>query len=229
MARVAMLSALALAGALGVVALPAEATTSYRYWSYWHAGADSTQWRYAAEGSGTRIPEEGSVEGWRFGIAADTDTSQPDLDPDFASVCEGVEVVDGQKRVAVVIDFGSSLEAPEGESPGPLQTACVVAAVSATGLQVLQQVTAVRMDAGFVCGIGGYPARECAPLVEMPESSTQALDDPAIEAAAAIVETSPEESRPTVDSGTPLVAAITLSVLALAGFGVWRHRRRVSV
>ena len=234
MARAATLSALALAGALSVAALPAEASTSYRYWSYWHADAGSPQWRYAVEGSGTRIPGDGSVEGWRFGIAADSETSQPGLDPDFAAVCAGVEASDGHKRVAVVIDSGSLVEAPEGEAPGSIRTACVVAAASATGLQVLQQVTTVRMDAGFVCGIDGYPARECAPLVELPDSSAQPSNRPAGATTVAIAETSrgetsQEESGPAIDSGTPLVTAIALSVLALAGFGVWRHRRRVSV
>lgn len=224
---VATLSALAIAGALGVVTLPAEATTSYRYWSYWYAESGSAEWGYATEGSGTRIPDDGSVEGWRFGIAADTERSQPGIDPDFAAACAGVEAVDGQKRVAIVIDPGSPAEAPAGEAPRAIETTCVLAAPSATGLQLLQQVKAVRMDAGFVCGIDGYPARECAPLVEMPDSSAQTLNGPAGETSTATAAS--EEMVPDVNSGTPLVTAISLSVLALVGFGVWRHRRRVSV
>ena len=224
---VATLSALAIAGALGVVTLPAEATTSYRYWSYWHAESGSAEWGYATEGSGTRIPDDGSVEGWRFGIAADTDRSQPGIDPDFATACAGVEAVDGHKRVAIVIDPGSPAEAPEGEAPGAIETTCILAAPSATGLQLLQQVKAVRMDAGFVCGIDGYPAQECAPLVTMPDSSPQPLAGSTGEPSTAT--TASEETGRDVDSGTPLITAIALSILALVGFGVWRHRRRVNV
>lgn len=223
-----MLCVLALAGSLGIVALPADASTAFRYWSYWNAEPGESTWRYASEGSGTRIPADGAVEGWRFGIAGDAERSQPEIPPDFTSICAGAEPpVDG-KRVAVVIDVGSEQEAPAGETPGPLITECVTTSSSSTGLQILQQVADVRMDAGFVCGIDGYPARECAPLVESPATANTASSPVPMDADNVQLSATPQEDLPS-DSGTPLVTAAALSLAALVGFGVWRHRRRVRV
>lgn len=224
--RATTLSALALAGVLGVVALPAEASTAYRYWSYWNAETSSTQWQYSTEGSGTRIPADGAVEGWRFGIAGDAARIQPSVLPDFASICAGVEAPQDGKRVALVIDPGTSEEAPEGQLPGAVITECVTTTPSSTGLQILQAVVDVRMDAGFVCGLDGYPARECAPLVEMPAPAPRD---------GGVSVTSLGESRQSTEStqeattstGTPLATAAALSIAALIGFGIWRRRRRV--
>ena len=220
-------TALALAGVVNVVAPPADASTAYRYWSYWTAEPDATQWQYATEGSGTRIPSDGSVEGWRFGIAGDATRIQPGTLPDFAAICADFEATTDGKRVAVVIDPGSPEEAPENEAPGAVLTQCVVAAEKATGLQILQTIAEVRMDAGFVCGVNGYPAQECAPLVELPEAIDAAA---AVEAPASdteeVVNSSTQLPAESTSTGTPLITAATVSVLALVGFGIWRHRRR---
>ncbi len=226
------------ASALSVIALsilvpvadPADASTAYRYWSYWNAEPGAPQWRYATEGSGTHVPPDGSVEGWRFGIAGDENIISPATLPDFRSICApGVQSGDAEqqptKRVALVIDPGTTAEAPDGESPGSVIATCITTSSSSTGLQILQSIAEVRMDAGFVCGIDGYPSRECAPLVEVPVpapsmeiAEVSDIDEPAQLA-------TPVQER-TADSGTPLMTAATLSLLALAGFGLWRHQRR---
>ena len=226
--------AFAVAGAVGVVAPIASAETGYRYWSYWNATDESTvgTWTYATEGSGTRVPVDGSVEGWRFGIAGEESRIQPSIPADFESICAQQDEVEGSKRVAVVIDPGASSQAPDGESPGAIRTECVVADENATGFQVLAQVVDVRTDAGFVCGLDGYPAAECAPLVEIDEASQATGSDEgtaSTEASAATGQLN-DRSAGSDDSGapavgTPLVSAVAISLLALVGFGIWRRRR----
>ena len=203
-----------------------RADSGYRYWSYWNNSNGS--WSYASEGSGTRIPADGDVEGWRFGIAGDESFVAPSRPPDFASICSQQSRAEGMKRIAVVIDPGSSGEAPAGEEPGPIRTECVVTNAKTTGYQVLAQIAEVRTDAGFVCGLDGYPASECAPLVETPEvtevdSSTNLAADEV--SASAPPTTARVESTSAPDPGTPLLSAAAVSLVALIGFGIWRRRR----
>ncbi|MDA2988775.1 MAG: SCO2322 family protein, partial [Actinomycetota bacterium] len=204
-----------------------EASTAYRYWSYWTAESGATGWQYATEGSGTRVPSDGAVEGWRFGIAGDATRIQPGTLPDFAAICADVEAPTDGKRVAVVIDPGSTEEAPENEAPGSVITQCVVTPNNSTGLQILQTIAEVRMDAGFVCGVNGYPTQECAPLVELPEAiDTAAAVDASASNTEEVVNSSTQLPAESTSTGTPLITAATVSVLALVGFGIWRHRRR---
>lgn len=224
-------TALAFAGVANVIAPPAEASTAYRYWSYWTAESGATAWQYATEGSGTSIPSDGAVEGWRFGVAGDATRIQPSTLPDFAAICADVDAPTDGKRVAVVIDPGSPDEAPEGEAPGTVLTECVVAAEKATGLQILETIANVRMDAGFVCGVNGYPARECAPLVELPDSPDISAVERTpftntVDADISAIEQQTQSQDTPASAGTPLITAATVSVLALVGFGIWRHRRR---
>lgn len=224
------LGALVIAGALSVVALPAEGATAYRYWSYWNSEPSSTEWRYATEGSGTHIPLDGAVEGWRFGVAGEATRTQPSPLADFSSICGQVDAPGEGKRVAVIIDPGSPSEAPEGEAPGSVMTECVVTNEASTGLQILQTIANVRMNAGFVCGLNGYPARECAPLLEIPEVSDMKAAAPSSQQDTPATNTSssqPSDAR--AASGTPLITAVGISILALVGFGIWRHRRRERV
>ena len=229
-ARVTALGALVIAGALSVVTLPAEGATAYRYWSYWNAEPSSTEWQYATEGSGTHIPSDGAVEGWRFGVAGEATRTQPSVIADFPSICGEVDAPAQGKRVAVVIDPGNPTEAPEGEAPGSVMTECVVTDDGSTGLQILQTIANVRMDAGFVCGLNGYPERECAPLVDNPEVSTMpASASSSQKDIPASTTSSSQASDARVASGTPLITAVGISILALVGFGIWRHRRRERV
>jgi hypothetical protein len=227
---VTALGALAIAGALSVVALPAEGATAYRYWSYWNAEPSSTEWQYATEGSGTHIPLDGAVEGWRFGVAGEATRTQPSPLADFPSICGQVDAPGEGKRVAVVIDPGTPSEAPEGEAPGSVLTECVVTNEASTGLQILQAIANVRMNAGFVCGLNGYPARECAPLVEISEvSKVQTAASSPQQDTPATNTSSSQPSDESARSGAPLITAVGISILALVGFGIWRHRRRERV
>lgn len=223
-----LLAAFSVIAATGLLAGNAAAETAYRYWSYWQA-AGST-WAYASEGSGTRVPNDGDVEGWRFGIAGDPEDINPRPMPDFQAICGSVAPQEDTKRVAVVIDFGESGQAPDGEQPPMAITDCVAAEPSATGYQILTRLADVRTDAGFICGINGYPSSECAALVEVPDVSAPSASPTATpqtptdtDATASTAQAAPTASPS--QSGTPLITAAVISVLAVLGFGLWRRSR----
>ncbi len=224
---------------VGVATPSAVATTTYRYWSYWIVDAGtSPQWGYASEGAGTRVPADGSVEGWRFGLAGQVSDIKPSVDPDFDSICAGTERQDGDKRVGVVIDSGTLDESPDGEQPGALVVTCIVVDESATGLAIAQAVADVRVESGFVCGIDGYPASECAPLVEVPATSrtddapstqSEGIDNvDQIDAASGVIDSPDAAPTQETSPGTPLAAALTVSVIAVAGFALWRRSRQAA-
>lgn len=168
--RAATLTVLLAVAALlvGGWAAPAEAT-SYRFWAYWLGTDDG--WSFSGQGA-SRVPADGTVDGWRFAVSeASSSTIPPRHTPSFARICGSTEAVDGSKRVGVVVDFGTAADAPDGESPPAMVTACVVAEPGANGYDVLTEVVQIRTDAGLICGMDGYPAAECGSPVADPEPS----------------------------------------------------------
>ena len=143
---------------------PAEAT-SYRFWSYWTGGSD---WTFSNQGA-SRRPVDGGVEGWRFAISpASSSTIPPRHNPSFASLCRNTPAEDGKKRVGLVIDYGTTSDAPDGESPPSMLTTCAVVPEDANGYDVLVTVAQLRTDSGLICGISGYPTSECGTPVSDP-------------------------------------------------------------
>jgi len=147
--------------ALAQTPLPAQADT-YRYWSYWTGG---DQWEYSARGPGFRVPSDGAVEGWRF-VVSPKDGSQavpPGTASNYDQLCPGQPAApSGQKRVAVVLDYGPAGIAPVGQEPPSLSVSCVSVPATDNGLQVVQRVATLRFhSSGLICGINGFPASEC--------------------------------------------------------------------
>lgn len=137
----------------------------FRYWTYWIGDGS---WSFGSVGPAFRIPADGTVEGWRFSITAVVGDQPPRTTPDFAAVCAGTAAVEGRKRVAVVVDSGTTADAPPGQSPPAAWATCVVADDRATGYDILRSVTNLRTDRGLICGIGGYPASGCGESVTTP-------------------------------------------------------------
>ncbi|MFG2935755.1 SCO2322 family protein [Streptomyces sp. NPDC048282] len=153
------------AAALCAVAVPAQAV-GYRYWSFWER--DGSRWTYAAQGPSTARPADGSVEGFRFAVSEDSaDASQPRGTADFGSICGGTDAVAGKKRVGLVVDFGTTADAPSGERPPARRTACAVVATDATTAEALAAVAKpLRYDANaLLCAIAGYPEKGCGEKV----------------------------------------------------------------
>ena len=95
----------------------------YRYWSFWDLTGDN--WTYATQGPASAHPGDGSVQGFRFAVSADSkDAAQPRTAPSFEAVCAATPTKDGTKRVALVIDFGTPQDADQGETPPAPRTAC---------------------------------------------------------------------------------------------------------
>lgn len=162
--RARALAGIVAAVAVAAVAMPpaAHAETTYRYWSYW-VGADT--WTYSARGPGFRTPPDAGVEGYHF-VVSPKDGSQagpPNTPSSYEQLCPGQPAAPaGQKRVAVVLDFGISGIAPVGETPPATSVQCVTVDQAATALQTVQKVAQLRFhSSGLICGIAGFPATEC--------------------------------------------------------------------
>lgn len=215
----ALLSLLLAGLTLGFGAAPAAAEDGFRYWSYFHLKGDA--FAFAQTGPGDYTPEDGDVEGWRYGTST---MSQPifprvDLDEvDFEAVCGGAEAAEGEKRVAVLIDYGTGADAPEGaEVPDPVAE-CAVVPADANGQQTLQAVADVRAKGAMLCGIDGYPATGCGEPVKNAQVATE---EKPVEFTLAGSEA--EED----DDSAGATAAVVAGLLAVIGGGaVLTNRRR---
>lgn len=143
----------------------------YRYWGYFQTAPGKTGWTAAMTGPTVDVAD-GSVEGWSFVFSSDDIPSvQPRVKPDFRTICAGVNADKDTKRIAVVIDFGSTSYAPRGEKVKKTITTCVRTAIASQGIDVLGQVTTIRAaSSGLICGLAGYPAKECGVEITTPKS-----------------------------------------------------------
>jgi hypothetical protein len=198
------------AAVIGAPTTHAESLT--RYWSYWN-GSDGV-WAYATQGAGTAIPRDGDVEAWSFVVSEGMSASpgRPPRDPGqvWQDVCGTAEPREGQKAVAVVLDFGTADIAPAGETPPAPGTGCAVVDEDANGFQILSAVADVRADGGFLCGIDGYPREECAPILDAVEPKPTTVEATKVPS---------EES-----TGAPWWTLGVLIVAVLVGVLVWRRR-----
>ena len=171
---------------------------------------------FASQGPGTFVPADGAVEGWRYAITTQAASTPPDPAPDFSSVCRSTPEQAHRKRVALVVDSGPTGIGPAGEDAPALLTACVVADVDATGYAILSSIVDVRTESGLVCGLDGYPAAECAPVVDDAEiaaasartESTAPAPSPSTAAPASAALASPDGS-----GGSPLTTIVVAALL----------------
>lgn len=232
-------TALLVIGAAGMLlSAPASAAgASYRFWTYWQG--DGSSWGFASVGPAYALPADGSVDGWSFAVSAEAGAAEaaPAEVPDFDAICADVMAEPGRKRVGLVVDPGDASIAPTGESPIAALRTCVVADDDATGYEILRSVLEVRTEDGLVCGLGGYPADECAPILD--EEAVAALTSAAATVSsspsAAVRSTSeaPESSgpEPADDQGTPvatIAVIIGLGGVALATVALRRRRDRTA-
>lgn len=187
----------------------------YRYWSFWER--DGGHWVYATQGPSLARPSDGDVQGFRFAVSEDSaNASRPRGKADFATICAKTPAQDGRKRVALVIDFGTPSDAPEGETPPAARTACARVSPDATTAEALAAVAKpLRYDTdALLCAIAGYPERGCGEQVSQQQT--------------------PQHRKPTAEQKTPsddggpslgLVAGIAVVVL-LGGAAIWQVRRR---
>ncbi len=172
-ALMALLTAGLTAGlTVGVTAGAAQAATGYRYWNYFHV--QNGKYVFAKSGAGDYTPKNGAVEAYRYGTSTASKGLPPRADLgkyDFGSICAGTKAAAGQKRVAVILDYGTKADAPDGQAPPAPRTACAAVPSTANGQQVLDSVSQVRQHP-YTCGIDGYPATGCSVTVKNAHEST---------------------------------------------------------
>ena len=155
---VGALSALLLAAvATTALAGPAHAEDGYQYWNYFHLEGET--WAFSEVGAADYQPEDGDVEGFRYGVSTQSQGIEPRADlaeVNFDTVCGDAEAGDGEKRVAVVLDYGTV----DDDAPEP-RADCAVLPDDASTQDALDQVSQVRAEGGMVCALDGYPAAGC--------------------------------------------------------------------
>lgn len=155
--------------------VPAQgASKGYRYWGYFQAAPNSNSWTMAMTGPTTNV-KDGSVEGWVHTFSNDSiDAYQPRTTPNFERLCRKVKPVANMKRIGIIVDFGTAAIRPRGESIPKRISTCVQIESNATGAEVLAAAAKIRAaSSGFICGINGYPAKECSAEIATPRLFTR--------------------------------------------------------
>jgi hypothetical protein len=150
---------------------PSQASTGYRYWGYFQATPGANEWTMAMTGPTTNV-KDGSVEGWMHTFSNDEiNAAPPRFAPNFANLCKSIKPLANKKRIGVIVDFGVAAIRPRGESIPKRITTCVQVDLSATGAEVLAAAAKLRASSsGFICGINGYPAKECSAEIKTPRT-----------------------------------------------------------
>jgi hypothetical protein len=201
----------------------AHAEDGYRYWNYSHLEGDT--FTFAQTGPGDFEPKDGDVEGWRYGTSTVSQGIFPRADlgeVTFDAACEGVEAAADEKRVAVLVDFGTEADADGAEIPEP-RAECAVVPADATGRQVLESVVDVRAQKDMVCALDGYPTQGCGDLVADAEV---AANEGNVEFTMAAAEDTEPVAAEDEDSAVswPLIG-VGVVVLLLAAVAVPLYRR----
>ncbi len=164
-----LLSLILLLASTLVLPSASAASKGWRYWGYFQAAPGKTAWTAAMTGPSVDVAD-GSVEGWSFVFSSDDIPSiAPSAKPNFKAICGKTKADNDTKRVGLVIDYGSSLYAPTGEKIKKTIVTCVRVAKGSLGVDVLGQVAKIRAaSSGLICGINGFPAKECGVEIKTP-------------------------------------------------------------
>ncbi|MER7482377.1 SCO2322 family protein [Streptomyces sp. NPDC126510] len=188
----------------------------YRYWSFWER--DAGHWVYATQGPSQARPSDGDVQGFRFAVSeGSADAARPRGKADFATICAKTPARDGSKRVALVLDFGTPSDAPDGETPPAARTACARVSPDATTAEALASVAKpLRYDTNaLLCAISGYPEQGCGEQIQRGRKEGEEKGKPAART------DTPSDGGPSLG----LVAGIAV-VVVLGGAAIWQVRRR---
>lgn len=228
-----LLSALFPLVAVLATAAPSYAEDGYRYWNYSHLKADTFE--FAQTGPGDFTPKDGDVEGWRYGTSTVSTGIEPRADlavVNFDAVCADTEAAAGEKRVAVLVDFGLEADAEGADVPEPLAE-CAVVPEDANGQQTLESVVDVRGEKGMICALDGYPARGCGDPVgdaqvatdEAPVAFTVSGSAAQADEQAGADQAAPEESEEGGVSPVLIGVLVLIVVLALVAVPLYRRNR----
>src|SRR6185436_7171112 len=111
-------------------------------------------WTFSSVGA-TYVPPGSSVDGWRFGVSTGAGSIKPRTASSFTGICGGRAPAAGHKLVGLVVDYGTSADAPAGQHPpAGIDSFCADVVTGANAYQVLSAYSSVRSAGGLVCGIG---------------------------------------------------------------------------
>jgi hypothetical protein len=218
-------------------AASAPAATGYTYWGYYLWNPATSSWDYATVGANDRkqLPEDGDAFGFRWALVV-KEPRLPRAEADFEAICaETPEAGEGQKRIAIVLDYGAEVDAPEGETPPEPRGACALVSDSFTVQQALQTVAEIRTgNGGLICAIDNYPPTGCGDTIkdaqEGPPDQPVALALPQPEqpdqAEAPADGDTTDAAEDSDDSSFPWGVAIAGVVVVVLAFGALLLRRR---
>jgi hypothetical protein len=215
-----------LLGLVAAVLLPAAAASAaaYRYWGYYQLSGNT--WNFATKGADQTNPADGSVEGWRFAVGSEDVTRFPRATPTFDEICGDTKAGTGDKRVAVVLDYGRPADTADNTQPPDAVGRCAVVANAATGLEVLSKVAEVRTDKSLICGIDGFPATGCGDEVKTISAEAKAADTPVALKLPSSEKSSSPAKADNDDSHTGTYVGIGVAILAALAVAVAAVRRR---
>jgi hypothetical protein len=209
------------------------AATGYTYWAYFSWDDSTSSWAYATVGPNDKSvkPADGDVYGFRWALHVGSKGRQPRADGDFDAICGSAG---SGPHVAFVVDYGTTEDAADGDTPPHAQGICADQREGFTVQQTLQSEVPVRTgDGGLLCGINGYPGSGCVDTFKNVEK--QAPDEPVELALPGDSATEQSESSSAADNdadsdddssklltiGVPVIIVVALGVGAL----VLRRRR----
>ncbi len=166
--------ALLLAAAFAALTVAPAQATAYRYWGFYQL--TDAKWVFAQKGADQTNPKDGSVEGWRFAVGDESSSRLPRATVTFEQVCAATPAQDGNKRVALVVDFGRAADSADGATPPDPKAVCAVVPTASTSTDVLRAAGDLRMDKGLLCAIAGYPAAGCGEEVKQVSPEAKAPD-----------------------------------------------------
>jgi hypothetical protein len=212
----------------------ANAATGYKYWNYFHV--QDGKYVFAKTGPSGFKPANGSVEAYRYGLSSTANGITPRTDASTYSIddiCAGSKMETGQKRVGVLIDYGTAKDAAAGEKPPEPRAACAVVANNANGQQVLDAVTDVRTEKTLICGVDGYPVKSCSLTVKnAPKATTDQNVDFAMPASSKGESSSTKPVKGDSEQGGgiswPLVAVVVVVIALVVGGLLLARRNRAT-
>ena len=148
-------------------------------------GSRTTGGRFASVGRRRRhvVQDPGSSAGGSRRRARPPGRRPPRRARPSPTLCPTLAPVAGSVRVALVIDYGTTADAPPGAEAADARVGARSSAsriAGAPGTDVLRGATPpvrVRSENGLICALDGYPRNECAPVVPDPAPTPTADED----------------------------------------------------
>lgn len=214
----------------------------YTYWGYYTWNAKKKSWDYATVGANdrTKLPADGDVYGFRWALVVNN-PRLPRAAGDFDAICGSEQAGSGEKRVALVIDPGTTSDAVGSDETPPAEGLCAVVKESFTVQQALESLVPIRTgNGGLICGIDGYPSQGCGdtipdakePPTDQPvqlilpnaaPTESASTDQPGSESAVSPKASSADSAGS--GSSMPILLTIAIVVILIIGALVVRRRR----